>query len=34
MDEAIELAKKYSSDKSSAFVNGVLDSIKKNMKLN
>lgn len=34
MDEAIELAKKYSSDKSSAFVNGVLDSIKKNLKLN
>lgn len=29
MDEAIEIAKKYSSEKSSKFINGVLDNIKK-----
>ncbi|HUT86344.1 MAG TPA: transcription antitermination factor NusB [Elusimicrobiales bacterium] len=28
IDEAIELAKKYSTDKSSKFINGVLDKIK------
>ena len=27
MDEAVELAKEYSTEKSSSFVNGVLDSI-------
>jgi len=31
IDEAIELAKKYSSEKSSAFINGILDSIRKNL---
>jgi len=29
INEAIELAKKYSTDKSSAFVNGVLDAVLK-----
>ncbi len=32
IDEAIELAKKYSTDKSGKFVNGVLDSIAKTPK--
>jgi N utilization substance protein B len=32
INEAIELAKKFSTDKSSAFVNGVLDAILKKMK--
>jgi transcription termination factor NusB len=27
MDEAVELAKEYSTEKSSGFVNGVLDSV-------
>ena len=31
IDEAIELAKKYSTDKSGKFVNGVLDSIAKSL---
>ena len=33
IDEAIEIAKKYSSEKSAAFINGVLDSVRKNLKL-
>lgn len=32
INEAIELAKKFSTDKSSAFVNGVLDAILKKLK--
>ena len=32
LDEAIELAKKYSSEDSGSFVNGVLDAIAKKMK--
>ena len=32
INEAIELAKKYSTDKSPAFVNGVLDAILKKLK--
>lgn len=32
INEAIELAKKFSTDKSSAFVNGVLDAVLKKMK--
>lgn len=32
LDEAIELAKKYSSEDSGSFVNGVLDAIAKNIK--
>lgn len=31
LNEAIEIAKKYSSDKSSAFVNGVLDGVLKKL---
>ena len=31
LNEAIEIAKKYSSDKSSAFVNGVLDAVLKKL---
>ena len=34
INEAIELAKKYSTDKSPGFVNGVLDAILKKMKNN
>ncbi len=33
IDEAIELARKFSSDDSTLFVNGVLDSIRKELKL-
>ena len=33
INEAIELAKKYSSAKSSSFINGVLDAVARNMKL-
>jgi transcription termination factor NusB len=32
INEAIELAKKFSSGKSSAFVNGVLDAVFKKLK--
>jgi N utilization substance protein B len=32
INEAIELAKKFSTDKSSAFVNGVLDAVLKKIK--
>jgi transcription antitermination factor NusB len=32
IDEAIELAKKYSSEDSGSFVNGVLDAIAKKIK--
>ena len=32
IDEAIELAKKYSTEKSGAFVNGILDTILKRTK--
>jgi len=32
LDEAIELAKKYSSEDSGSFVNGVLDAVAKNIK--
>jgi len=32
INEAIELAKKFSADKSSAFVNGVLDAVLKKIK--
>jgi N utilization substance protein B len=31
--EAIEIAKKYSSDESAAFVNGILDAIKKKLEI-
>ena len=31
INEAVELAKKYSTDKSSAFVNGVLDAVLRNL---
>jgi len=33
INEAIELAKKFSTDKSSAFVNGVLDAVLKKIKI-
>jgi transcription antitermination factor NusB len=33
INEAIELAKKFSTDKSSAFVNGVLDAVLKKLKI-
>lgn len=33
INEGIELAKKYSADKSAAFINGVLDNLKKNKNL-
>jgi transcription antitermination factor NusB len=33
INEAIELAKKFSTDKSSAFVNGVLDAVLKKIKM-
>ena len=32
MDEAIELAKKYSTENSSKFINGLLDQLKKERK--
>jgi N utilization substance protein B len=32
LDEAIEIAKKFSSEKAANFVNGILDSINKNIK--
>lgn len=32
LDEAVELAKKFSSEEASAFVNGVLDTIHKSLK--
>ncbi|HPS54078.1 MAG TPA: transcription antitermination factor NusB [Sedimentisphaerales bacterium] len=32
INEAIELAKKYSTDKSPGFINGVLDAVKKKLK--
>jgi N utilization substance protein B len=34
MNEAIELAKKYSSEKSSSFINGILDCLCQTMKRN
>ena len=33
MDEAIEIAKVFGSDKSSAFINGVIDSFVQNDKI-
>ncbi|MBI4483589.1 MAG: transcription antitermination factor NusB [Acidobacteria bacterium] len=33
IDEALEIAKKYSSDESSQFINGVLDAIHKDLQL-
>jgi N utilization substance protein B len=33
INEAIEIAKKYSSDESAAFVNGILDAIKKKLEI-
>lgn len=33
INEAIEIAKKYSSDEAATFVNGILDAIRKKMKL-
>jgi N utilization substance protein B len=33
LDEAVELAKKFSSEEAAAFVNGVLDSVHKSLKL-
>jgi len=32
INEAIEIAKKYSGDKAATFVNGILDAIRKNLK--
>ena len=32
INEAVELAKKFSTDKSSSFVNGVLDAVRKKLK--
>jgi N utilization substance protein B len=34
LNEAVELAKKFSSEDSGAFVNGVLDAVHKSLKLN
>jgi len=34
LNEAVELAKKFSSEESGSFVNGVLDAVHKSMKLN
>jgi transcription antitermination protein NusB len=34
LNEAVELAKKFSSEESGAFVNGVLDAIHKSLKIN
>jgi N utilization substance protein B len=31
INEAIEIAKKYSSDEAAAFVNGILDAVKKKL---
>ena len=32
INEAVELAKKYSTDKAASFINGILDSISKELK--
>lgn len=32
IDEAVELAKKFSTDKAASFINGILDSIRKEIK--
>lgn len=32
IDEAVELAKKYSTDKAASFINGILDSISKDLR--
>jgi N utilization substance protein B len=32
INEAIEIAKKYSGDEAATFVNGILDAIRKNLK--
>jgi transcription antitermination protein NusB len=34
LNEAVELAKKFSSEESGAFVNGVLDAVHKSLKIN
>jgi N utilization substance protein B len=34
LNEAVELAKKFSSEESGAFVNGVLDAVHKSMEIN
>jgi transcription antitermination protein NusB len=34
LNEAVELAKKFSSEESGAFVNGVLDAVNKSLKIN
>jgi len=34
LNEAVELAKKFSSEESGSFVNGILDSVHKSLKLN
>jgi N utilization substance protein B len=34
LNEAVDLAKKFSSEESGAFVNGVLDAVHKSLKVN